>query len=64
MTLGNKEKFILPGNATEIMVKGQYKPILFWKSWKNIFSKSFHKVQNVCYRVTGTVFKAELDNSC
>jgi len=60
LALGNMQVFDIPGDATNISIKGSY--VLFGNH--KIFQVTVDKPPNNCYRMFGTAIKRHWDNSC
>lgn len=60
LALGNMQVFDIPGDATNISIKGSY--VLF--GYHKIFHETVDSPPNNCYRMFGTAIKRHWDNSC
>lgn len=61
MAVGNKRFFKIPGNATDIQVKGEGDTGFGWRS---TFAKSLDSVPTACFRSWGTTLDQKWDNVC
>jgi cytolysin (calcineurin-like family phosphatase) len=65
LALGNKRRFSLPADATNIRIRGEVKTGLVWEPWRDVFSKSIeHPHKAVCYKTYGTTLNAKWNNNC
>jgi cytolysin (calcineurin-like family phosphatase) len=65
MALGNKKRYDLPADATNIKVRGEVKTGLIWNPWRDIFNVSIeHPRSSVCYKTYSTTLNAKWNNSC
>jgi len=65
LALGNKRRYDLPADATNIRVRGEVKTGLAWEPWRDIFNTSIsHPRGPLCYKTYGTTLKAKWNNTC
>lgn len=64
IALGNKRRFDIPGNATNIKVKGEGQTGLVWEPWRTTFDQSFTSAPNKCFKSYGTTLDQKWDNNC
>jgi hypothetical protein len=64
ITVGQKIKYDIPTNATNIIIKGEGQTGLVWEPWKTIFNKQFTSAPNQCFKSFGTTLNQKWDNNC
>ncbi|ARV57528.1 hypothetical protein BZZ01_01755 [Nostocales cyanobacterium HT-58-2] len=65
MALGNKKRYDLPADATNIKVRGEANTGIVWSPWREIFNRSIeHPREAVCYKTYNTTLNAKWNNSC
>lgn len=64
MALGNKQRFEIPGNATNVNVKGEGQTGLLWEPWRVTFDKTFASPPNQCFKSFGTTLNQQWNNNC
>ncbi|BAB73286.1 metallophosphoesterase [Anabaena sp. FACHB-709] len=65
MALGNKKRYDLPADATNIKVRGEAKTGLIWNPWRDIFNRSIeHPRGSICFKSYSTTLNAKWNNSC
>ena len=64
IALGNKRRYDIPGNATNIRVKGEGKTGLVWEPWRTTFNKTFSSPPNKCFKSYGTTLNQKWNNNC
>lgn len=64
IALGNKKRYKIPSNATNIRVKGEGKTGLVWEPWRITFEKSYSGVITKCFKSYGTTLNQKWNNNC
>lgn len=65
LALGNKRRFDIPGNATNVVVKGEGQTGLAWEPWRDTFVQIFADgPPNKCFKSYGTTLNQQWDNNC
>ncbi len=64
MALGNTKRYTIPGNATNIRVKGEGKTGLVWEPWRTTFDKTYGSVISKCFKSYGTTLHQQWNNKC
>jgi cytolysin (calcineurin-like family phosphatase) len=64
IALGNKRRYEIPGDATNIIVEGQGKTGLLWDMWRTTFKKTFSTAPNQCFKSYGTTLHQKWNNNC
>ena len=64
IALGNKRRYTIPADATNIKVKGEGQTGLVWEPWKTTFEKSYSSPPTVCFKSYGTTLSQKWNNNC
>lgn len=64
LLLGNKKKYELPPDSTDIWLVGKENTGLVWEGWRTVFDLRYSSPPNRCYRLFGTTLDPKWNNDC